>query len=84
MTTCQGLRAHSDFFYNLLYNKDSNIGGFDVIGVTELLSMAEGQCILTGYHPLEIAARNNSNSSKGGVCVFIKDTSDEIYLNRFF
>jgi len=52
----------------------SNIGGFGVIGVTELFSMAEGQCLLTGYHPLEFATRNNSNSSKGGVGVYIKDT----------
>jgi hypothetical protein len=52
----------------------SNIGGFDVIGVTELFSMAEGQCLLTGYHPLVFATRNNSNSSKGGVGVYIKDT----------
>jgi predicted nucleotidyltransferase len=71
---CQGLRAHWDSFCTLLYDMGSNIGGFDVIGVTELFSMAEGQCLLTGYHPLVFATRNNSNSSKGGVGVYIKDT----------
>ena len=42
-------RAHSDSFCNLLYDMDSNIRGFDVIGVSELFSVAEGQCLLTGY-----------------------------------
>ena len=71
---CQGLRAHWDSFCSLIYEMGSNTDGFDVIEVTEPFSMAEGQCLVTGYHPLEFATRNNSNSSKGGVGVYIKDT----------
>jgi len=31
---CQGFGAQWDSFCNLLYDMNSNIGGFDVIGVT--------------------------------------------------
>ena len=54
----------------------SNIGGFDVIRVTELSS----QCLLTGYHPLEFGTSNNSKTSKGWIGMYIKDILK--YQNR--
>ena len=71
---CQGLIAHWDAFYNLLHEMGNDAHSFDVIGITEIFSMNKGQCSLPGYHPLEFAVRNYSNSSKGGVELYIKDS----------
>ena len=51
-------------------SKDSN--NFDVIGITELFGMAQGECSIQGYHPLEFATRNDSNKSRGGVGLYVK------------
>jgi len=68
---CQGLRAHWDPFYNLVQEMGRNEFSFDVIGITELFGMNLGECSLTGYYPLEFATRNDTNSSKGGVGIYI-------------
>jgi len=47
---------------------------FDVIGITEIFGMNKGQCCLPNYHPLEFAVRSDSNNSKGGVGLYIKNT----------
>ena len=46
---------------------------FDVIGVTELFSMSTGECTLSGYHPLEYKTRTDSNKSRGGIGIYIRD-----------
>ncbi len=69
----QGLRAHWDSFSNLLYEMNDETHYFDVIGITELYSMGTGECTLPGYHPLEFIVRNNSNSSRGGVGIYVKE-----------
>ena len=46
---------------------------FDVIGVTELYSMSHGECMLDGYHPLEFTTRNDTNNSRGGIGIYIRD-----------
>jgi hypothetical protein len=51
--------------------KDSNY--FDIIGITELFGMTEGECYLDGYYPLEFATRNGSNNSRGGVGIYVKN-----------
>ena len=71
---CQGLRAHWDSFYNLLQEMGSDTCSFDVIGITEIFSMNKGECSLSGYHPLEYTTRNESNNSKGGSGMYIKNT----------
>ena len=83
---CQGLIAHWDAFYNLLHEMGNDAHSFDVIGITELFSMNKGQCSLPGYHPLEFAVRNYSNSSKGGLGLYIKDSyhyGDRMYQHLF-
>ncbi len=61
---CQGLRSHWDAFSRLIVgNHNSSL--FDIIGVTELYGMSDGECALEGYHPLEYKTRNDSDSSRG-------------------
>ena len=52
---------------------------FDVIGITELYGMAPGECHIDGYHPLEYRARNDSNQSKGGIGMYIKNSIEYSY-----
>jgi len=52
----------------------SNGKEFSVIGISELFGMSHNECHLEGYHPLEFAVRNNSNMSKGGVGIFVKNS----------
>jgi len=70
---CQGLRSHWDSFYNLLQEMGNDAHCFDVIGITEIFGMNKGQCSLPGYHPLEFVVLNDSNNSKGGVGLYIKN-----------
>ena len=58
----QGLRAHWDAFSGVIQsmNGNSGTGSFDIIGVTELYSMTQDECNLTGYHPLIYKTRNDS------------------------
>ena len=69
---CQGIRAHWDSFYNLVQEMGKDSRSFDVIGVTEIFGMSQGECALPGYHPLEFSVRNNSNNSKGGIGIYVK------------
>ena len=71
---CQGLRAHWDSFNNLLQEMGRDTHCFDVIGVTELYSMSHGECKIDGYHPLEFTTRNDTNNSRGGIGLYIRDT----------
>jgi exonuclease III len=70
---CQGLKAHWDAFCNLLQESNGNSRSFDVIGITELYSMADGECNLNGYHPITFKTRKNTNDSRGGVAIYIRD-----------
>jgi len=69
----QGLRAHWDNFYNLLSEMNGDSQHIGIIGITELFSMNAGECDLPGYHPLEFVTRNDSNTSKGGVAMYISN-----------
>lgn len=71
---CQGLRSHWDSFQDLIYEMGNNRHKFDFIGITELFSMSKGECFLPGYHALEFTVRNDSNSSKGGIGIYINDS----------
>ena len=71
---CQGLRAHWDSFYNLIQEMGGGNQTFDIIGVTELFGMTNGECSLPGYHPLEFTVRNDSANSKGGIGIYIKES----------
>ena len=70
---CQGLRAHWDSFYNLICDMSGNSHHFDIIAITELYGMTKGDCIIPGYHPLEFKVRNDSNNSRGGIGIYIKN-----------
>ena len=70
---CQGLRAHWDAFCGLIHDMGSGIEVLDVIGVTEIFSMENDACSLPGYHPIEFKTRNDTNNSKGGVGIFLRD-----------
>lgn len=70
---CQGLRSHWDLFCNLLVDTCGDKHHFDVIGITELYSMADGECQLSGYHELEYKVRSKTADSRGGVGIFIKN-----------
>jgi hypothetical protein len=71
---CQGLRSHWDAFQDLIYEMGNNTHTFDFIGITELFSMSKGECFLPGYHALEFTVRKDSNSSKGGIGIYINDS----------
>ena len=62
----QGLRAHWDAFHDLINNLSGETWSFNIIAITELFSMAKGECDLHGYHPLYYSTRNDTNQSKGG------------------
>ena len=70
---CQGLKAHWDSFHNLLWEIGGEQNCLDFIGITELYSMNSGDCILNGYHPLEFKTRNDTNNSRGGIGLYIRD-----------
>ena len=70
---CQGLRAHWDSFRNLVWEMCADNNALDIIGITELFSMNMGECALDGYHPLEFKTRNDTNSSRGGIGLYIRD-----------
>ena len=71
---CQGLKAHWDAFQNLLHETSGCSGSFDILGITELYSMSEGDCSLNGYHPIEFKTRKDTSDSRGGVAMYIRDT----------
>ncbi len=68
---CQGLRSHWDAFCKLMIS--DNTGLFDIIGITELFGMSVGECALNGYHPLEYRTRNDTDRSRGGVGIYVKN-----------
>ena len=70
----QGLKSHWDAFRNLIYDMGAGIHLFDIIGITELFHVSNGDCPLEGYHPLEFKIRKDSHNSRGGVGIYIKDT----------
>ena len=69
---CQGLRSHWDAFCSLMIgNRNSSL--FDIIGITELYGMSDGECVLEGYHPLEFKTRSTADSSRGGVGIYVRN-----------
>ncbi len=69
---CQGLRSHWDEFSSLVScNNSSSL--FDIIGITELYGMSDGECALEGYHPLVYKTRNDTDRSRGGVGLYVKN-----------
>ncbi len=70
----QGLCAHWDAFNGLIdtMHGNSSTSSFDVIGITELYGMNPNECRLNGYHPLEYKTRTDSESSRGGVGIYVK------------
>ena len=69
----QGLKAHWDSFCNLLNEMGTSSYGFDIIGITELFNMTSGECSLPGYHPIEYIMRDDSNSPRGGIGIYVKE-----------
>ena len=70
---CQGLKSHWDNFLYLLQEMSGGSSSFDIIGVTELYSMSEGECGLNGYHPMECQTRTNTTDPRGvWVAMYIK------------
>ena len=57
----------------LIHDMGSGIEVLHVIGVTEIFSMENDACSLPGYHPIEFKTRNDTNNSKGGVGIFLRD-----------
>ena len=70
---CQGLRSHWDSFHNLIWKTCGDSNAFDIIVITELFSMNKDECALNGYYPLEFRTRDDTNSSRGGVGLYIRD-----------
>ncbi len=46
----------------------------DIVGITEVFGLSKSEYSLPGYHPLEFKTRHDTNDSRGGIGVFIKDT----------
>ena len=69
----QGLRAHWESFKDLIntMHGSSIDEAFDIIGVTELYGMSNGECNLDGYHHMVFKTRDDTVCSRGGGCWYI-------------
>ena len=87
----QGLKAHWDSICNLLNEMGTSSYAFDKIGITELFNMTSGEYSLPGYHAIEYIKRNDSNSPRGGIGMYVKEkfqfkvlTDLSIFIKTYF
>ena len=70
---CMGLSSHWDSFRNLMVDLHTKHFSFDVIGISEIFRCEhDTRLSFPGYH--DLLSRCRTDSSRGGVGLFIKDS----------
>ena len=74
---CRGLSSNWEKFQDLLCDMHSDAFSFDYIGISEVFRCDRDQRIrLPGYHNIITRCRDTTDGCRGGVALFIKDTTN--------